>query len=65
VGHEFEARPYTVLKAGHWCPDCQPPPWDWGQEARRNPFFAQVWYTNHGPEESNFYPADCTLDIAE
>jgi len=63
VGHEFEARPYTVLKAGHWCPDCLPPPWDSDQEARRNPFFAQVWYPNHSPEEDNFYPADCTLDI--
>jgi nucleoside-diphosphate-sugar epimerase len=64
VGHRFEGRPYTVLKAGHWCPDCLPPPWDYDTEARHNPFFAQVWYPNHDREESCFYPEDCTLDIA-
>jgi nucleoside-diphosphate-sugar epimerase len=63
-GHEFTARPYTVLKAGHWCPECTPPPWSYDEEARRNPFFAQVWYPNHDPGESNFYSADCIRDIA-
>ena len=45
-GHEFEAKPFTVLKAGHWCPvpPCLPPPWDYDAIARRNPFFAQVWH---------------------
>jgi nucleoside-diphosphate-sugar epimerase len=63
-GHEFEGKPYTILKAGHWCPECVPPPWDFDQEARINPFFAQTWYPNHGPEENNFYPEDCLGDIA-
>lgn len=62
-GHAFTAKPYTVLKAGHWCPQCLPPPWDYDEEARLNPFFAQVWYPNHDRDENNFYPADCTLDI--
>jgi len=62
-GHEFTARPYTVLKAGHWCPECLPPPWSYDEEARRNPFFAQVWYPNHDPSEANFYDADCIQDI--
>ncbi|HBY07490.1 MAG TPA: epimerase, partial [Chloroflexi bacterium] len=22
-GHTFTARPFTVLKAGHWCPECE------------------------------------------
>jgi nucleoside-diphosphate-sugar epimerase len=63
LGHEFVARPYTVLKAGHWCPDCVPPPWDFDAEARRNPFFAQLWYPNHDPVEHSFYPENCTQDI--
>ena len=63
VGHEFAMRPYTVLKAGHWCPACLPPPWEWDAEARRNPFFAQVWYPNHDRDEDNYYPEDCTNDI--
>ena len=62
-GHEFEMRPFTVLKAGHWCPECLPPPWDFDADARRNPFFAQVWYPNHELCESNYYPEDCTSDI--
>jgi hypothetical protein len=42
-GHEFEASPTLVLLAGHWCPHCLPPPWNYNEIARRNPFFAQVW----------------------
>ncbi len=62
-GHEFTAKPYTVLKAGHWCPVCVAPPWDLPREARHNPFFAQVWYPNHDPDEDDFYPQDCMQDI--
>ena len=29
-----------------------------------NPFFAQVWYNNHDTSESNYYPQDCYLDVA-
>ncbi len=65
MGHEFEAKPYTILKAGHWCPHpgCLPPPWNYDEIAKRNPFFAQVWYTNHDKSEYNFYPEDCYKDI--
>ena len=24
-GHVFESSPYTILKAGHWCPECCSP----------------------------------------
>lgn len=41
-GHRFEATPRTVLKGGHWCPDCLPAPWRYQEEARKNPFIAQV-----------------------
>lgn len=63
-GHRFEAKAYTILKAGHWCPECVPPPWNYDEEARINPFFAQVWYPNHERDEKNFYPAECVMDIA-
>jgi nucleoside-diphosphate-sugar epimerase len=62
-GHEFDATPNTVLKGGHWCPECAPPPWNYDEQARQNPFFAQVWYPNHDPDENNFYPEDCWKDI--
>jgi len=63
--HEFELKPYTVLKAGHWCADCLPPPWTYDEQAEKNPFFAQVWYPNHDKDENNFYPEDCYKDIVD
>ncbi|NLE76736.1 MAG: NAD(P)H-binding protein [Chloroflexi bacterium] len=63
-GHTFTAKPATVLRAGHWCPECLAPPWNYDREARHNPFFAQVWYTNHTPDEDNVYPAEVCRDIA-
>ncbi len=58
LGHEFTAKPYTVLKAGHWCLQCLPPPWNYDEIAKTNPFFAQVWYPNHDKSEHNFYPEE-------
>lgn len=63
-GHRFLGKPYTILKAGHWCPVCVAPPWNYDEQARRTPFFAQVWYPNHDPDENNVYPPDCVQDIA-
>lgn len=63
--HEFSAKPYAVIKAGHWCPECLAPPWNYDAIAKKNPFFAQVWYPNHDKDENNVYPDDCYLDIAD
>lgn len=49
-GHEFTASPYLILKTGHWCPECLPPPWNYDEIAKYNPFFAQVW-----ADEENIY----------
>ena len=63
-GHRFKATPRQVLLGGHWCPQCFPypfswekdaRPWNWDAEARRNPFFAQLWRPLHGAEEDNTY----------
>jgi hypothetical protein len=62
-GHEFDATPNLVLKGGHWCPHCSTPPWNYDEEARRNPFFAQVWYANHTQAEENVYPRTCIYDL--
>ncbi len=43
--HKFEASPTLILLGGHWCPECLPAPWNYDEEAKHNPFFAQVW--NH------------------
>ncbi len=63
-GHAFTARPYTVLKAGHWCPTCVEA-WNGAAQARRNPFFAQVWYADHRPDEDQTYGEECGEDIRD
>lgn len=50
-GHEFEATPYLILKAGHWCPVCESKAWDYSERAKHNPFFAQVWTPLHNEDE--------------
>lgn len=61
-GHEFMMSANLVLKGGHWCPneiptDCEGKKfhWDYDKEAKLNPFFAQVWYSHHSPDEDNEY----------
>lgn len=51
-GHEFEATPYAVLFAGHWCEDCIGSEWRYGAMAQENPFFAQVWLPHHAGENN-------------
>lgn len=65
-GHQFSMTPNSVLKGGHWCPECAPQNigWDFDVEATHNPFLAQVWHNSHDPAEQNVYPADCYMDVA-
>jgi len=62
-GHSFESSPTLILKGGHWCPDCVAPPWDYDKIAAKNPFFAQVYYTNHAKDENNYYDEKSYEDI--
>ena len=66
-GHRFTATPRLILLGGHWCPQCFPypyqdvpedeqRPWHWDAEAKRNPFFAQLWTPLH-EDEDNVYDA--------
>ncbi len=64
-GHSFSASPYLVLKSGHWCPDCACPPWNFDEQAKQSKFISQVWYDDHDPNEDNYYPKDCYLDIQQ
>ncbi len=62
-GHTFKASPRLILLGGHWCPECFPwpyndqnaRPWQWDKEAKRNPFFKQLWAPLHKPDEDNTY----------
>ncbi|MCR4662170.1 MAG: NAD-dependent epimerase/dehydratase family protein [Clostridia bacterium] len=56
LGHTFKSNPYTILKAGHWCPICcQPEPWKYDELAKTSKFFAQVWYDSHAENENEEY----------
>jgi nucleoside-diphosphate-sugar epimerase len=48
--HEWEATP-RLLKAGHWCPECAPPPWDYDTKAKVDPALAAIYYNNHDRSE--------------
>lgn len=54
-GHRFKASPNLILMGGHWCPECLPMPWNYDEIAQGNPFFAQVWYASHRPDEHYVY----------
>lgn len=64
-GHEFEASPRLILEGGHWCPQCERESWNYQEEARVNPFFAQVWYALHGKNEKaiKYKKAITELDV--
>ncbi|MCX5992338.1 MAG: NAD(P)-dependent oxidoreductase [Chloroflexi bacterium] len=50
-GHEWEATP-VLIRAGHWCPECYPPPWNWDALAKVDPLLARHYYNNHDKNES-------------
>ncbi len=64
-GHEFDMSVNTVLKGGHWCPECDPMPWNYDAIAKVNPFFAQVWYADHGKNEDYVHTEDIYRDYDE
>ena len=51
-GHEFDATPNLVLRGGHWCPQCERESWNFAEQAKVNPFFAQVWTPIHGNDDA-------------
>ncbi len=60
LSHKFSAKPNTILKAGHWCPECAHPPWRHNEIARKNPYFAQIWHVMHEKDEKEIYSlAEC------
>ena len=65
LGHRFQASPNLILMGGHWCPTCEPTPWNYDVIARRNPFLAQVWYASHSKEEENCYTEAIFKDMNE
>jgi nucleoside-diphosphate-sugar epimerase len=49
--HRWKASP-ALVRAGHWCPECAAPPWDYDVVAKVDPLIAAYYYSNHGVDES-------------
>jgi hypothetical protein len=64
-GNQFDMTPNTVLRGGHWSPAQDPFPWRYDEIAKQNPFFAQVWYIDHSPNENNVYGEEIYRDYDE
>lgn len=63
-GHKFKASPRLVLEGGHWCDECERKSWNYGQRAKVDPFFAQVWKPLHEDDELREYPKEVSeLDV--
>lgn len=58
-GHKFEAKPFTIIKAGHWCEEClKNHTWNYDILSKKSPFFAQVYYDSHDKDENIIYYFD-------
>lgn len=65
-GHEFFMSVNAVLHGGHWCPECLSHEWRYGQIAKKNPFYAQVWTPLHGEGDDYVVPMEYSgYDIAK
>ncbi len=57
-GHKFSTTPYTVIRGGFWCPECQKfGTWNYDKMAKTAPFYA-VWYDSHDKDEDTTYTMD-------
>ena len=40
---------------GHFCPDYQPPQWNYGEICKKNKFLAQVYYEQFSKDDMTTY----------
>ena len=56
---EFECRPYTILRGGHWMnPLYKDYVWDFDRLSKKDKIFAQYWYDSHKEDENHCYYMD-------
>lgn len=55
----FFARPFSVLKAGHWMNiSYKEYAWDFDRLAKKDKIYAQIWYDTHSKDENYYYYLD-------
>lgn len=52
---DFEATAMLIADGGHWCPNCEPPVWNYDEISKKNKFLAQVYYNKHDENEYRVY----------
>ncbi len=58
-GETFTARPYTVLRAGHWYnPIYDGFVWDFDRLSKLDKIYASIWYDTHANDEDIVYSLD-------
>lgn len=58
-GVQFEARPYTILRGGHWMnPIYTEFVWDYDRLSKKDKIMAEVWYDAHDKDENHTYYFD-------
>jgi len=62
-GEIFIARPYTVLRGGHWWNALYTKyEWDFDRLAKKDEIYAQLWYDSHSKDENHCYYFDENLE---
>lgn len=58
-GVTFEAKPYTVLRGGHWInPIYEEYVWDFDRLSKKDKIMAEIWYDTHDKNEDHTYYLD-------
>ena len=62
-GEKFIARPYTVLRGGHWWNALYTKyEWDFDRLSKKDEIYAQIWYDSHDKDENYLYYFDENLE---
>ena len=61
-GEKFTARPFTVLRGGHWWNKLYNEyVWEFDRLAKKDKIYAQIWYDSHEKDENHLYYFDENL----
>ena len=62
-GERFTARPYTILRGGHWWTSSYTQfVWDFDRLAKKDKLLAEFWHTSHDKDEDHCYYFDDNLE---
>lgn len=62
-GEKFYAKPFTVLRGGHWWNKLYTEyVWEFDRLAKKDELYAQYWYDSHDKDENHLYYFDENLE---